>query len=173
MTFHIPVNWQKIAAHSNISKMIFPKFPNLLMNPSNTNEILIFDTSDLAKTFAYNTSTKSYKLYSLPNWPKILFDECNAQLNSDRYRCIATNGFTSNALSIVGTLFLPNGHRVSFFAVLDTKTWTLQPLNISTHKKVKKLQYCKIFPNKITYGVQSTIISYKNYIVIMGGFAGL
>lgn len=73
---HLPLECEIISTNSKSDDIAneFPPFDQriLLTNPSNSDEILIFNTLNLRKTIAYNVAVKSYKLYYLSEWSKIL-----------------------------------------------------------------------------------------------------
>ena len=140
----------------------------VLPNPSNNNEILIFEDYNLSKSYAFNTQNHSHTQHILSMWPTILFREykkLHPQASSihfsKRVGYFIANSVKSGMISLVGCYSEGyNGHHFSFYALLDT-------IDSKLHK-IGKSHYFKFFPSQTTTPILSTLLSYKNFIIIIG-----
>lgn len=74
----LPLSWKQIFWSSPLNFSVEPyKNVMLLQNPSNHNEILIFDRCHLEKTHGYNVRTGVHTTRMLLMWPTILFKQYN------------------------------------------------------------------------------------------------
>ena len=164
MSDTLPLKWE-----CNYGLDIDPLGRNIQIfsNPSNSNEILIFQDYHLETTYVFDIINSSFKSYTLSLWPKILFEEFNefcsqhAEMSCSNITFDAnpfyliTNSTKSGMLSIVGRV-----NHSSFYVLLDTTKSILHKIHQSYH--------FKFFVNQILTPILSSLISYKHFRIILG-----
>ena len=162
----LPLRYHTLDGFSNTSNKNH-SIDFLLPNPSDSNEILICFSNNL-EICGYNVVNKQYKTYVLANWPTIITDEYNdiysecVMIHDSVQYCVA-KGTKQHTLSVVGCFYAKNNFesKISFFAVLNTKTWQLEEIN--------KRYHFQFFPNTSLCGFYTTILTYKHYLITIGG----
>ena len=87
--------------HNGLNHMVTPadyQIKKLLQNPSNQNEILIFDRFHLETTYCYDIINCKYKLYKLNQWPDILINKYSCTHSKT---CTVINGAITIQLHIM------------------------------------------------------------------------